>query len=33
MPVILRVNGCKFFFYQADLVNEPPHVHIVKDGN
>lgn len=33
MPVILRVNGYKFFFYQADMVNEPPHVHIMKDGN
>ncbi len=33
MPVILRVNGYKFFFYEADVANEPPHVHIVKDGN
>ena len=33
MPVVLRVNGYKFFFYEADLVNEPPHVHITKDGN
>lgn len=33
MPVVLRVNGYKFFFYQADLANEPPHVHITKDGN
>lgn len=33
MPVILRVRGYKFFFYEADVANEPPHVHIVKDGN
>jgi len=33
MPVVLRVNGYKFFFYEADVANEPPHVHIVKDGN
>ena len=33
MPVILRINGFKFFFYQADVANEPPHVHITKDGN
>ena len=31
MPVVLRVNGYKFWFYEAD-VNEPPHVHIVKEG-
>ena len=33
MPVVLRVNGYKFFFYEADVANEPPHVHVVKDGN
>lgn len=33
MPVVLRVNGFKFFFYQADVANEPPHVHVTKDGN
>lgn len=33
MPVVLRVAGYKFFFYQADLVNEPPHVHVTKEGN
>ncbi len=32
MPVVLRVAGYKFFFYQADLANEPPHVHITKEG-
>ncbi|MBL8091912.1 MAG: DUF4160 domain-containing protein [Anaerolineales bacterium] len=33
MPVVLRINGYKFFFYQADVANEPPHVHVTKDGN
>lgn len=33
MPVVLRVNGYKFFFYEADVANEPPHVHVIKDGN
>ena len=33
MPVVLRVNGYKFFFYEADVANEPPHVHISKDDN
>ena len=33
MPVVLRVNGYKFFFYEADVANEPPHVHITKAGN
>jgi hypothetical protein len=32
MPVVLRVNGFKFFFYQADVANEPPHVHVTKEG-
>ena len=33
MPVVLRVNGYKFFFYEADVANEPPHVHVAKAGN
>jgi len=33
MPVVLRVAGYKFFFYQADVANEPPHVHVTKDQN
>ncbi len=33
MPVVLRVNGYKFFFYEADLANEPPHIHVAKEGN
>lgn len=32
MPVVLRVRGYKFFFYQADVINEPPHVHVIKAG-
>lgn len=32
MPVVLRINGYKFWFYEADL-DEPPHVHVGKAGN
>jgi hypothetical protein len=32
MPVVLRVHGYKFWFYEADL-GEPPHVHVGKNGN
>lgn len=31
MPVVLRVRGYKFWFYEADL-DEPAHVHVGKDG-
>jgi Domain of unknown function (DUF4160) len=31
MPVVLRVAGYKFFFYQADVANEPPHIHVTKE--
>ncbi len=31
MPVVLRVSGYRFWFYEADL-NEPPHVHVGKAG-
>ena len=31
MPVVLRVRGYKFWFYEADL-GETPHVHVGKDG-
>ena len=31
--IVLRVNGYKFFFYEADVASEPPHVHITKEGN
>ena len=31
MPVVLRLKGYKFWFYEADL-DEPSHVHIGKGG-
>jgi hypothetical protein len=31
MPVVLRVKGYRFWFYELDL-NEPPHVHVGKAG-
>jgi len=31
MPVVLRVKGYKFWFYEADL-DDPPHVHVGKDS-
>ena len=31
MPVILRLRGYKFWFYESDL-DEPPHVHVGKSG-
>lgn len=31
MPVVLRVKGYKFWFYEADL-DEPPHIHVGKSG-
>ncbi len=30
MPVVLRIKGYRFWFYEADL-DEPPHVHVGKD--
>ena len=30
MSVVLRVDGYKFFFYEADVANELPHVHVTK---
>ena len=32
MPVVLRINGYRVSFYEADL-DEPPHVHVRKAGN
>ena len=32
MPTLLIWHGHKFRFYALDR-DEPPHVHIVKDGN
>lgn len=31
MPVVLRIKGYRFWFYEADL-NEPPHIHVGKAG-
>jgi hypothetical protein len=31
MPVVLRVRGYRFSFYEADL-DEPPHVHVAKQS-
>ena len=31
MPTVFRWKGYRFFWYQAD-GDEPPHVHIWKDG-
>lgn len=31
MPVVLRIKGYRFWFYEADL-NEPPHVHVGKES-
>ena len=33
MPVVLLVRGYTFFFYEADVANEPAHVHVTKDGH
>ncbi|TAK58277.1 MAG: DUF4160 domain-containing protein [Bacteroidetes bacterium] len=30
MPVVLRIKGYRFWFYEADLT-EPPHVHVGKE--
>jgi len=31
MPTVLRIKGCRFYFYSHE-PNEPPHVHIDKAG-
>lgn len=33
MPTALVERGFRFYFYMADLINEPPHVHVDKQGN
>ncbi|HAT1683241.1 TPA: DUF4160 domain-containing protein [Klebsiella oxytoca] len=34
MPVILRVNGFRFFFYSNEgNPLEPAHIHVMKAGN
>lgn len=32
MPVVLRIKGYRFRFYEADL-DEPPHVHVSKQSS
>ena len=32
MPVVLRIRGYRFWFYEADL-DEPPHIHVGKQGS
>ena len=32
MPVVLRIRGYRFWFYEADL-DEPPHVHVGKQAS
>jgi hypothetical protein len=32
IPVILRIKGYRFYFYEADL-DEPPHVHVGKQSS
>lgn len=32
MPVVLRVKGYRFWFYEADL-DEPPHVHVGRQSS
>jgi hypothetical protein len=32
MPVVLRIKGYRFGFYEADL-DEPPHVHVSKQSS
>jgi hypothetical protein len=29
VPTVLRVDGCRFFFYSNE-GNEPPHIHVQK---
>ena len=31
MPVVLRIRGYRFWFYEADL-DEPPHVRVGRQG-
>ncbi|WP_409988699.1 DUF4160 domain-containing protein [Cellvibrio sp.] len=34
MPVILRLNGFRFFFYSNEgNPLEPAHIHVSKDGD
>ena len=31
MPTIIRIGGHRFYFYSHE-PNEPPHIHVDKDG-
>ena len=31
MPTVLRIGPYAFFFYPYDRLNEPPHVHVLRD--
>jgi hypothetical protein len=31
MPIVLRVKGYRFSFYEADL-DDPPHIHVRRQG-
>jgi hypothetical protein len=32
MPVVLRIDGHRFFFWSSEAL-EPPHIHVEKAGN
>ncbi len=32
MPVVLRIKGYRFWFYEADL-DEPSHIHVGRQGS
>jgi hypothetical protein len=32
MPTILRSGPYRVYFYSHDLLNEPPHVHVDREG-
>ena len=32
MPTVFRSSGYRFFFYAGD-GNEPPHIHVAREGN
>jgi hypothetical protein len=32
VPVVLRIKGYRFWFYEADL-DEPSHVHVGRQGS
>lgn len=32
MPTLLRWKGYRFFFWIGEDADEPPHIHIDKDG-